>query len=69
MLSHFFSVSVTSDIPDVIEDLLNTNYIGVIENLFARDVLGENLNKVTPSNIENAIKDNVKTLITNKPEK
>lgn len=68
MLSHFFSVSVTSDIPDVIEDLLNTNYIGVIENLFARDVLGENLNKVTPSNIENAIKDNVKTLITNKPE-
>lgn len=69
MLSNFFSVSVTSDIPDVIEDLLNTNYIGVIENLFARDVLGENLNKVTPSNIENAIKDNVKTLITNKPEK
>lgn len=69
MLSNFFSVSMTSDIPDVIEDLLNTNYIGVIGNLFARDVLGENLNKVTPSNIENAIKDNVKTLITNKPEK
>ena len=64
-----FLILGTSDIPDIIQAFFDADYIGVIESLFAQDVLGENLNIVTPSNIENAIKDNIKAIITNEPER